>query len=96
MKNVELQSKYLRAQTALRECLLLDENRFLQDELRFSIDKIVVDNDSVIFRFTGNDSGHFIVETRLRLLSPDKIECGYYTYQEDENEEVIDDFLVFT
>lgn len=91
----DLLTNYAKARMALQRCLMRDENQFLDAELTFPIDRIVVENDCVIMQFFGTDSDSFIIETRLKVVSPEGNQFGYYAYQEDENGNFLDDFLVF-
>ena len=66
------------------------------EELGMSWGSIGTQENSVSVRFSGLDSKSYVVETKLDLISTESEVIGWYSLLEDENENVVDDYLVFT
>ncbi len=65
------------------------------NELGVPWDSIAASEKCVCVRFFGTDSKSYVIETTLDLLSATGERIGWYSLHEDENENVVDDFLVF-
>src|SRR5688572_23069643 len=86
---------YSKAKAAFEKCITTDGNRFLNEEIDIPVSEIITKNELIRIKFFGNNKNHYIVEARLLLFSQSDEKIGYYCYHEDENEEVVDDYLVF-
>ena len=65
------------------------------DELGVSWDSISTQENNVSVRSSGRDDKSYVTETKLDLVLNDGKIIGWYSLFENENEEVIDDYLVF-
>jgi hypothetical protein len=95
LDQINLDFQYSKAKTAFEECITNPDNAYLNEEIDISVSEIITKNESVKIQFSGSDKNHYIVETLLLLFTPSGEKIGYYCYHEDENEEVVDDYLVF-
>lgn len=87
---------YAKANKLFKRCLLNEENIYLQEEIDVPLNLIITQNDCITIKFPFEDNEVYIIETKITLLSQKNEELGWYSYLEDENGNVIDDFLVFT
>lgn len=85
---------YEKARQSMNQCFENEGNKFLKEELGFPIDEMELREKSIKIVFSGRDFRNFIIEAYLLLYKGDE-EFGKYTYCENENNEVVDDFLVF-
>ena len=95
LDQINLDVQYSKAKAAFEYCVTDKDNEFLNEEINISISEIITKNESVKIQFSGSDKSHYIVETLLLLFTPNDKKFGYYCYHENENEEVVDDYLVF-
>jgi hypothetical protein len=95
LDQINLDVQYLKAKAGFEKCVMNPNNEFLNKEINISVSKLITKNESVKIQFSGNDKNHYIVKTLLLLFTPSDEKIGYYCYHEDQNEEVIDDYLVF-
>ena len=65
------------------------------DELGVSWDSISTQENNVSVRSSGPHDKSYVTETKLDLVLNDGKIIGWYSLFENENEEVIDDYLVF-
>lgn len=95
LDQINLDVQYSKAKTAFEEFITNPDNAYLNEEIDIPVSEIITKNESVKIQFSGSDKNHYIVETRLLLFTSNDEKIGYYCYHENENEEVVDDYLVF-
>ena len=95
LDQMNLDVQYSKAKTTFEECIADPDSDFLNEEIDIPISEIITKNESVKIQFFGSDKKHYIVETLLLLFTPNDEKIGYYCLHEDENEEVVDTYLVF-
>lgn len=95
LDQINLDVQYSKAKAAFEELFTNPDNEYLNEEIDIPVSEIVTKNESVTIQFSGNDKNHYIVETLLLLFTLSDEKIGYYCYHEDENEEVVDDYLLF-
>src|SRR5688572_16338387 len=71
------------------------DNEDIKDEIDIPISEIITKIGSVRITFYESEKSHYMIETFLLLFTPSGEKIGYYSLDENENEEVIDTFLVF-
>ncbi|SNR16238.1 hypothetical protein [Tenacibaculum jejuense] len=91
----ELELKYSKAKNAFEKCINYEENEYLSDEIGFSVKDIIVKYDSVKIEYSYS-SGICLTSIKVLLLSEKNERIGTFTLVEDDNEDIIDDILVFT
>ena len=95
LDQVNLDVMYSKAKNAFEKCVTTNSNKFLNGEIDTPVSEIITRNKWIKIQFFGSDKNHYIVEARLLLFSKGNEKIGYYCYDEDENGEVVDDYLVF-
>lgn len=95
LDQINLDVQYSKAKAAFEQCITNPDNEYLNEEIDIPISEIITKNESVKIQFSGSNKNHYIVETLLLLLTPNDEKIGYYCYHENENEEAVDDYLVF-
>ncbi len=80
---------------AFQECISLEDNDFLKNEVNFPLDSIVTKEDFISIKFWEYSTKEFIIEIKLILLDQKGEKIGRYHYLIDEKNEVVDDILVF-
>ena len=95
LDQINLDFQYLKAKTSFQECITNPDNEYLNEQIEIPVSSIITKNESVKMQFYGSDKNHFLVETLLLLFTPSDKKIGYYCYHENENEEAVDDYLVF-
>jgi hypothetical protein len=92
---INLDVQYSKAKAGFEGCITNPENEYLNEEIGIPVSEIVTKKESVRITFSGSEKSHYIVETLLLLFASSDEKIGYYCLHEDENEEVVDDYLVF-
>jgi len=95
LENLDLEDSYNRAARAFAKCIVAEDADSLECEIGIPLTELVTKNEWINLKFELSDKNHFLKETRLALMSPSNENLGYYCYHEDENEDYVDDFLVF-
>lgn len=95
LDEMNLDVQYSKAKAAFEHCITDKNNEFLNKEINISISEIITKNESVKIQFSGNDKNHYIIETLLLLFTPNDKKIGHFCYHENENEEIVDDYLIF-
>jgi hypothetical protein len=85
---------YENAKKSFNECILNKDNDFLRDEINIPIEDIILIEKDIKFVFSQKFFDRYIIEVCLLLFAENK-EIGKYLYFENENNEGIDDSLVF-
>lgn len=86
---------YLKAKLSFKECILNPDNDHLNNELNIPLREIVLKESFIRLQFFEHETEKFIVEVKLKLISPDHNLIGSYSYYEDEEKTPLDDFLIF-
>lgn len=87
---------FLKCKIAFEECITLEENKYLINELSIDLRFIYLENDEINISFKSILNGGYIIETKIALINKQNAESvGYYSYQEDMNGDYFDEFLVF-
>ena len=95
LDQINLDVQFSKAKAAFEECINNPEDEYLSEEIDIPVSEIITKNESVKIQFSENDKNHYVVETLLLLFTPSDEKIGYYCLHEDEDEEVVDDYLVF-
>jgi hypothetical protein len=95
LDRLSLDVQYSKAKAAFEECITNPDNEYLNEQIGISVSEILTKDESVKVQFSGKDKKHYLVETLLLLFTPSNEKIGYYCYHEDENGEIVDDYLVF-
>jgi hypothetical protein len=94
LDQINLDVQYSKAKVGF-EAFITNEGNELNEQIDISVSEIITKNESVRIQFSGSDKNHYLIETLLLLFTPSNEKIGYYCYHEDENEEAVDDYLVF-
>jgi hypothetical protein len=94
LDEIEFEELYSKARNAFYECAS-DQVREIQLETGVSFESIKTVSESVRVTYWGNNKNIFTIETKLNLFSSDGRPLGWYCLHEDENGDIVDDFLVF-
>ena len=95
LNQISLDDMYLRAKTSFQYCIARDDNAVLNNEIDKPLNEITAKNEWIKIQFFGSDKNHYIVEVRLLLFSQSDEKIGYYCFHENENEDTLDEYLVF-
>ncbi len=95
LDQIDLDALYLLAKTGFDECISNEGNAYICEEIKLPVNQVATKNDWVRIQFDGIDAENYLIEVRLLLFSPSNKEIGYYCYHENQNGEVVDDYLVF-
>lgn len=85
---------YDKAKDGFKKCIRNEDNECLKDEVNIPLEDIVMIEKNVKIVFDKRSFDQYSLEATL-LLSDGNEEIGKYIYIENENYEVIDDFLIF-
>lgn len=94
IEEIDLDVQYKKARAALAESIENEEGLFFE-ELGVPAISVKAENEWVRVQFHESTKDRFVIETNLTLYSSESNKLGYYSLHEDENENVVDDFLVF-
>lgn len=94
LDKIKFDELYVKARVAYSECAAADPDVFI-NELGAPFESISTKDASVGVTFDGTDPDHYLLETKLELVSDGGVSIGWYCLHEEESGEVVDDFLVF-
>ncbi len=99
LEKLDFEVLYSKAKIYFDECInncsAENNNELIDEEIGISLKDIVAKENYVRIQFFERNKTHYILEANLSLHYPNGDEFGYYCYHQDENGEVVDDFLVF-
>lgn len=94
LDKIHLPTLYAKAQEGFAESVSNNPTLSI-DELGIPWDLIATKENNVSVKFFGRDSKSYVIETRLDLILSNGDVIGWYSLHEDENEVILDDYLVF-
>lgn len=94
LDKIQLDALYAKAEAGFIECAANQADEIVA-ETGVPFDSIVAVWESVRITISGVNKDSYTVETKLTLRSDIGQVLGWYCLHEDENENFIDDFLVF-
>ncbi|MCS4225785.1 hypothetical protein [Sphingobacterium sp. BIGb0165] len=89
-----LECYFKRAIDSFYSCIELEENSCLFKEIAISASDVQLERDSIKFLYNVMRSKHHVIEVSLNLLSKES-NVGYYTLILNEENQALDDYLVF-
>lgn len=97
IKNVHNQilvNYFKRAIDSYHSCIEQEENSCLFKQIAISATDTQLELDSIKFLYNDMRSANYVIEVRLNLLSKE-LNVGYYALILNEENEALDDYLVF-
>lgn len=94
MEDLDLDVQYQKARISLSEDLEAEHDLFM-DEVGIPAVSVKCVDEWVRVKFDGRSKATYVIETNLGLYSPDNTRFGYYCLHEDQDGNIVDDFLVF-
>ncbi|RKE55308.1 hypothetical protein [Sphingobacterium detergens] len=97
IKNIHhqiLENYFKRAIDSYHSCIELEENSCLFNEIAKSASDVQLERDSIKFLYNDMRSENYVIEIRLNLLSKES-NVGYYALILNEENQELDDYLVF-
>ncbi|MND92384.1 hypothetical protein D3C87_774570 [compost metagenome] len=97
IKNVHnqiLENYFKRAIDSYHSCIELEENSYLFNEITSFASDVQLERDSIKFLYNDMRSENYVIEVCLKLLSKGA-NVGYYTLILNEENQELDDYLVF-
>lgn len=94
LDKIHLPTLYAKAREGFAQCVS-NEPTLSFDDLGIPWDSISTQENNVSVKFSGRDNKSYVIETRLDLVLKNGDVIGWYSLLEDENEVLLDDFLVF-
>lgn len=94
VEKIDFETMYLKARDGFENCIVKNEEE-VDEEIGLRLKDIHTKENWIRIQFFGSDQSHYIVETNILLFHPSGEKLGYYCLHEDENGDVVDDYLVF-
>lgn len=94
LHNQILENCFKRAIDSYVSCIELEENSCHFNEIAISASVIQLERNSIKFLYNDMRSENYVIEVRLNLLSKES-NVGYYVLILNEENEALDDYLVF-
>ncbi|WP_343558926.1 hypothetical protein [Sphingobacterium sp.] len=92
--NQILENYFKRAIDSYHSCIKQEENSCLFNEIAIFATDTQLELNSIKFLYNDMRSANYVIEVRLNLLSKES-NVGYYTLILNEEDEALDDYLVF-
>ena len=95
LDKIHLDTRYAKAKVAFWECAAGQADQILE-EAGVPFESISATSESVSIKFSGRDKHSYLIEARLNLFRQSGESVGWYCLHLDENENVLDDYLVLS
>ncbi len=92
--SVESDLYFSKARTKYFECINSEDNEFLNNEVKYPLELIQLQNLTIKFIFSELDLNKYVVEVNLNLIDNLGGVIGKYMYQENNEGESVDDSLI--